>query len=1041
MARTEENRLDSGVPRNYAELREQIHAIVERCSYLLPAQGPLEVFVHHNTLHALQHLPFHEALGEARRIWGAETYLSEVQYREARNAGRIRQGDLEEALQEFGPAPPEMPATLPPSFEWVMAMMLHGVQSPPPAVVRWRLDEELARSRFAPGVSREARSAIIRDTSEWLSGLLEGGEPEKLAAMIFPGISADDAVREFHTVIGAKPARRGFREMKNSQAEALAVAALWGACQKLSSSSHAPAPRLTPAAKLRIITGEDPAHLVNFLLIPLCGAFLDRGQTHWPMPGRDKGLIECWLHLISSADWTAPAWIDGLRERLIQWKAGGGQAGELIVSSLESLGVSPASAEQFILDSLLQLGGWAGMFNRLETAPGPIGRTPAKVRLLDFLAVRLLLDIHAWRDVARRSGFRGTDLELLGWIESMAARRQRMGRSGDLSWPLFILSQHLGVSAPKLLALDQDGFRTIESLFAVFGEAERLKIWHEAYERGYRDPVLEGVAAAVKTPAPEVRAKYQIITCIDDREESFRRYLEELSPECQTFGAAGFFGLAIAFRGLDDPATFPLCPVVLTPRHFIEELPVAGQDGLAELRRQQLSLWVRMNEAFRKGGSSLVWGPVVTAVGGMMAAIPLLANVFAPGLAGRLRKWVADQTPRPATVLTTPREEGCGAESDGLFHGFTVAEKIERVAALLENIGLVRDFAPLVAVLGHTSETVNNPHFAAYACGACGGRSGGPNARLFARMANRPEVREGLKKHGIHIPDDTWFIGGVHETCGDAIELFDVEAIPPRFASHLAGLRGHLNSVRRNNALERCRRFHSARHIHTPGEALRHVESRTFDLAQARPELGHATNAACIVGRRDLSRRLFLDRRSFLVSYDPSIDPEGQILERILAAVGPVGAGINLEYFFSAVDNERFGAGTKLPHNVTGLFGVMNGAASDLRTGLPRQMIEIHEPVRLQLIVEAAPETLLAICERQAELRELTVNEWIRVISIHPSTREFNIFMAGKGFIPWRGGGETIPQAASSSGWFMGRHGFLAPALIGVHRSERSDHA
>ena len=73
----------------------------------------------------------------------------------------------------------------------------------------------------------------------------------------------------------------------------------------------------------------------------------------------------------------------------------------------------------------------------------------------------------------------------------------------------------------------------------------------------------------------------------------------------------------------------------------------------------------------------------------------------------------------------------------------------------------------------------------------------------------------------------------------------------------------------------------------------------------------------------------------FLVSYDPTIDPDASILERILAAVGPVGAGISLEYFFSSVDNERYGCGTKLPHNVTGLIGVMNGHLSDLRTGLP----------------------------------------------------------------------------------------------------------
>ena len=95
---------------------------------------------------------------------------------------------------------------------------------------------------------------------------------------------------------------------------------------------------------------------------------------------------------------------------------------------------------------------------------------------------------------------------------------------------------------------------------------------------------------------------------------------------------------------------------------------------------------------------------------------------------------------------------------------------------------------------------------------------------------------------------------------------------------------------------------------------------RAHDLSQVRPEFGHATNAAAVIGRRALTQGLFLDRRVFLISYDPTQDPEGNILESILLTAGPVGAGINLEYYFSTIDNERFGCGTKVPHNVTGLF-------------------------------------------------------------------------------------------------------------------------
>ena len=79
------------------------------------------------------------------------------------------------------------------------------------------------------------------------------------------------------------------------------------------------------------------------------------------------------------------------------------------------------------------------------------------------------------------------------------------------------------------------------------------------------------------------------------------------------------------------------------------------------------------------------------------------------------------------------------------------------------------------------------------------------------------------------------------------------------------------------------------------------MEGRAEDLAQVRPEWGHATNAICIVGRRERTRGLFLDRRAFLTSYDPTqddadaTDPDAHPRRRSF----PVCAGINLEYYFS----------------------------------------------------------------------------------------------------------------------------------------------
>ena len=226
-----------------------------------------------------------------------------------------------------------------------------------------------------------------------------------------------------------------------------------------------------------------------------------------------------------------------------------------------------------------------------------------------------------------------------------------------------------------------------------------------------------------------------------------------------------------------------------------------------------------------------------------------------------------------------------------------------------------------------------------------------------------------------------------------------------------------------------CRRLASAPSRPSPELGRRHVQGRANDLSQARPELGHATNAAAFIGRRGMSRGLFLDRRVFLISYDPTRDADGSIVESILLAAGPVGAGIALEYYFSSVDNEYYGCGSKITHNLTGLFGVMEGADSDLRTGLPWQMVEIHEPMRLLVIVEQEIGCLGAIVARQPALQDLIGNGWISVAAQSPATGEIHRYCPRRGWLAWSGPA-VLPRAARSADWFAGESGPLPPVLL-----------
>ncbi|MDQ1473181.1 MAG: uncharacterized protein QOJ99_4661, partial [Bryobacterales bacterium] len=428
---------------------------------------------------------------------------------------------------------------------------------------------------------------------------------------------------------------------------------------------------------------------------------------------------------------------------------------------------------------------------------------------------------------------------------------------------------------------------------------------------------------------------------------------------------------------------------------------------------------------------SLVRGWASTSVLGGVALLPLLMRVLAPRRYGWLKDFLHRRlVPQPSTELEFVRADSAQRPGAGeLLQGFSIIEMTDRVAGVLGPAGLHEGFARLIVILGHGSTSLNNPHESAHDCGACGGRRGGPNGRLFAAMANHPGVRTALVDRGIRIPADTWFVGGYHDTCNDAVDLYDLDFIPVGHSSDLERVTALLNRARALDAEERTRRFEAARPGCGPELALKHVQERAQHLAEPRPEYGHATNAVCIVGRRMLTKGLFLDRRSFLVSYDATLDAGDEGLARLLGAAVPVCAGINLEYYFSFVDNEGYGCGTKLPHNITGLIGVMNKPESDLRTGLPWQMVEIHEPVRILFVVETTPERVTKVFAANPQLSELLENRWIRLATIDPDSGEVHVRRGGtfeKLDVP----AEELPSARVSSDWFGGKIRHLSLARI-----------
>ncbi len=591
--------------------------------------------------------------------------------------------------------------------------------------------------------------------------------------------------------------------------------------------------------------------------------------------------------------------------------------------------------EQYLFDLQFAHQGWSGLVAQVEDHPESL-LDFKPISLHDLIHFELLLEIDAL------DGHFGSKWKPLESIEDL---------------PREDLFDHRGASEFQIV----------------------LARWQEAFEWSYYDSILAAVKYSEKSTADLTRPpRFQAMFCIDDRECSLRRYIEAEAPDCETFGTAGFFGVEFFFQPEGGKFYTKLCPAPVTPKYLIKEF------GSQSRRKTDIHL--------SKRSHSLGQGWLIAQTLGFWSAFRLFLNIARPSM-GPAMTYAFQHHDRLAN-LTIENTDPNHTEN-GLQVGFSIDEMVTRVEGLLRSIGLIDNFAPLVYVVGHGSSSINNPHYAAYDCGACSGRPGSVNARVVCHMANDEAVRRELAERGIVIPAQTRFVGALHDTCRDEIEFFDEALLSPQLIQmheeHVAMFERALDG----NAKERSRRLElidSHKNAHFIHER---IKARSVSLFEPRPELNHATNALCVVGHRSLTKHLFLDRRSFMNSYNYRQDPEGKYLFGILKAVAPVCGGINLEYFFSRVDNQKLGAGSKLPHNVMGLIGVANGADGDLRPGLPSQMIEIHDPVRLLVIVEHYPQVVLNTIQQHAETYEWFLNEWVHLVAYHPTEGELYQFKNG----------------------------------------------
>ncbi|MDF1820331.1 MAG: DUF2309 domain-containing protein [Alcanivoracaceae bacterium] len=557
-------------------------------------------------------------------------------------------------------------------------------------------------------------------------------------------------------------------------------------------------------------------------------------------------------------------------------------------------------------------------------------------------ALALLLDINGWASAlawlrwqARLNGQDNNAIEgllaiRLAWDWVLWQLNHRRTQS---DWPQFW--QRQWSSLPALLASHAS-------------QQQRALAWQRASEIAYQCELVQVLSQPLPeaSPAPVLQAAF----CIDVRSEIMRRALEAQYQGIETLGFAGFFGLPLAYQPAGSGYQRPQLPGLLAPAITVRE---SGAEAFPPAPGQRANHW----DMFSASAPS-----TFTAVesGGLFYLFKLLRQSLFPGPASH-----------PVNALTG----GSGAfQLTRNGAPVPVETQAELALAVLTAMGLRGRLAHRVLLVGHGSNTCNNPHAAGLDCGACGGQTGEVNVRVLAQLLNDPDVRAELKKQGEDIPPSTRFVPALHDTTTDDIHCFAAQD-----GDLDNTVRGWLKRASMGARQERAARLG----LDGGKDLTKSLRQRSRDWSQVRPEWGLADNASFIVAPRARTRHINLHGRTFLHDYDWRRDTGFALLETIMTAPMVVTHWINMQYNASVTDNTKLGCGNKALHNVVGgNLGVFEGNGGDLRIGLPFQSVNngqrwMHQPLRLSVFIAAPQEAIADVLAAHETVRQLVENDWL----------------------------------------------------------------
>ena len=650
------------------------------------------------------------------------------------------------------------------------------------------------------------------------------------------------------------------------------------------------------------------------------------------------------------ADATGLDWPSLLADRFGAWAAGYFDEGQALWAAPRGRSAWDAYRQYAIHDLTPEIMGLEGFAARAASAPEDV-----------FDAIALSVDRLGLGEPALSSYFHQLLLSLSGW--SQYARYKlwiaELADSHDdtifgllairLLWEEALFTQHRTSILERWSSVQQAHAAPVVASDVELVDA----ILQEAVERAAQRGLAQTLAAAAPS-ADDERPALQAAFCIDVRSEVFRRALEAVHPSIRTLGFAGFFGISVQHRRFASDVGELRLPGLLSPA--VSSRSGDRDTGMDDAATRYVARAKRAFARFK------------------LAAVSSFAFVEAMGpvYIGKLVHDALARKPLPAPTDPAP----------GFDPPLDLDARIGAAETVLGAMSLTDGFARVVLLAGHGANVTNNPFASGLHCGACGGYAGDVNARLLASLLNDQAVREGLAERGIRIPDDTLFVGALHDTTTDAVTLYDADTASAEHAADLLQVRKWLEAAGTATRAERALRLPRARDA-------RDVPMRARDWAEVRPEWGLAGCKAFIAAPRSRTAGRSLEGRAFLHNYDwrQDSDRDFAVLELIMTAPVVVASWISLQYYGSTVAPQHFGSGNKLLHNIVGGVGVFEGNGGLMRAGLPWQSVHdgenvVHEPLRLSVCIEAPLEAMTGILRRHENVRALFDNRWLHLFAM-----------------------------------------------------------